>query len=815
MRFVFIEVTNALGLHGSIDFFRNPTLFYGRNLSGKTNLINLIRYCFVSRRSGKTYTEEKRLSKDELLLNQTKDGHASFSFEHKNRFYKLDYAFKRTSQAKVYLREANTFPQPTERTADQLRNLDWTLLASNVRQVRERFSDIGIYSDLIDVLISPSNVRSFSDAINDKLVTIPDIIAKQISNVNKGARKLADNLQKLQQSVLVQEKETYSGRFNGLRGEFGTQSSMGDPHIAAIFTLGFTAKNLSGRLKTVDQELSGLPSEETELELLKQKWAPEFKNRATRIREAKSVLQEEGEATSQKKTLLLIGRNVEALKILQTSLGNLPAKGNVAGLMDFTIPSVRSISFRLLLNPKRIRKTLAELKTAKKSLEEASQIAKRYRVALRLGEVASLGSSYRHLVRAIKSPKPKPKGDDALIAYSKEENQSRVFIPVGTLVKNPVYLKGIEPAPSVYKTTALRGKRLEIVVKQIKAKMQDLEKCRLKLKSAIDANEAAKTLLPSLSEEIRYLSTRENDADKKLRSLLSAWERKIASLAEAFALEPFQYELDTVDDIGKFASSCKPVLKIAETSLIAEFKNKVGSFGVQVPKEFDIEQITIDDLLKKQSTELLRKRDRLEKVKNWINSNLSEVRETEGRLVTIRLLESAVTVLSAVLNKIQENTSYDAMADQIAQSIEENVRRCVQMILPEEMVSFRHVGHGNFMVQAAIGEPITHPGGSHKAVISLGIMLTLSQLFDLPLILDEASERFDYITLRNTFQLVSMLGVNPSSPQICFVSPMTLNIEKNSEVIDIIKNWNIYLFERQAQLQKNIIKVSELSQISA
>jgi len=256
-------------------------------------------------------------------------------------------------------------------------------------------------------------------------------------------------------------------------------------------------------------------------------------------------------------------------------------------------------------------------------------------------------------------------------------------------------------------------------------------------------------------------------------------------------------------------------LKIAESNLIADFKNALSSFGVKVPRELDIEKITIDDLLKKQSTELLAKKDRLENIKNWINSNLSEVKETEDKLVTIRFLETAVTVLSTILDKIREHTSYEAMAEQIAQSIEENVRTCVQMILPEEMVAFRHVGHGDFMVQTVAGEPITHPAGSHKAVISLGIMLALSQLFDLPLILDEASERFDYITLRNTFQLVSMLGVTPNSPQICFVSPMTLNIERNPEVLDIIKNWNIYLFERKAQLEKNIIKVSELGQISA
>lgn len=818
MRFVFVEVTNVLGLHGSVDFAGNPTLLYGRNLAGKTNLINLIRYCFVSRKTSKIYTEEKRLSKDELLLNQAKEGHASFYFHHRNGLYRLEYSFKRRTHAtgqKVNLYEAKTFPQLSEKAVDSLRNLEWNLLASNASQLKEEFGEVGIYPDIIDVLISPSNVRNFSDAVNDKLVTIPDIIAKQISNVNKGATRLVDNLQRLQQSVLVQEKESYAEKFKSLKGKFGNQSSVREEELVTIFTLGSATRNLGERLAGVDQELSRLPSEEIQLELLKQKWAPAFNDKLLKIREAKGILQEQKEAMSQRKTLSLIDRNTEALKDLQASLRNLPAKGNIVALQGFAIPSVKSIRFKLLLNPQRIRKALEELETAKRSLKRASQIAKEYRVSLRLSEVASLVSSYKQLLKAIKSPKPKPKGDEAMITYSKEDKQSHVFIPVSTLVKNPAYLRGIEPTPSVYKTTALSGKRLNAVVKEIKAKMQDLEKCRVKLKWAIDANEATKKLFPSLSDEIRYLGSKEKDVDRKLRSLLSTWEIRISSLSEVFALKPFQHNLDSVDGIREFASSCEPILKIAESNLIADFKNALSSFGVKVPRELDIEKITIDDLLKKQSTELLAKKDRLENIKNWINSNLGEVKETEDKLVTIRFLETAVTVLSTILDKIREHTSYEAMAEQIAQSIEENVRTCVQMILPEELVAFRHVGHGDFMVQTVTGEPITHPAGSHKAVISLGIMLALSQLFDLPLILDEASERFDYITLRNTFQLVSMLGVTPNSPQICFVSPMTLNIERNPEVLDIIKNWNIYLFERKAQLEKNIIKVSELSQISA
>lgn len=102
-----------------------------------------------------------------------------------------------------------------------------------------------------------------------------------------------------------------------------------------------------------------------------------------------------------------------------------------------------------------------------------------------------------------------------------------------------------------------------------------------------------------------------------------------------------------------------------------------------------------------------------------------------------------------------------------------------------------------------------------KAVISLGIMLTLSKLFDLPLFLDEATDRFDYITLPNVFRYVNTLYKNSSGPQVCFVSYRTLNIERNQNILDAIRDWRIYLIERKDKLQKQIRSVSDVREIMA
>jgi hypothetical protein len=320
--------------------------------------------------------------------------------------------------------------------------------------------------------------------------------------------------------------------------------------------------------------------------------------------------------------------------------------------------------------------------------------------------------------------------------------------------------------------------------------------------------------LPSLAGEISYLQKGVEEKEKSLSSRLSSWQTSSEVLLDTFGMEYRQPNLETIDGIGEFVLSLNKALNEIEPKFTSELKQALASAGIEIPREFDIEKMTsVENLLTKRSAELLEKKERLQKVKDWINMNLNEARAVEDRLVTISFIETTIIVVQTILQKIQDHTNLETMSEQIAQHIEENVRRCVEMILPEETVRFRHVGKGQFSVETTNGEPITHPSGSHKAVISLGIMLTLSQIFDLPVILDEATDRFDYITLPNTFKFVNMLAKSPMNPQICFVSYKTLNIEKSEEIMDIIKDWNIYMLERKGKLQKEIIQIADVNQI--
>lgn len=789
MRLAIIEVRDVLGLRGTINLLENPTLLYGRNLTGKTNIINLIRYCFVLGKAGKKYTEQKRLNKDELLLDGVKDGHAIFYFEHGGKVYKLEYLFRRSSRSvtqKIALSKPLSAVQLDDHAEDPVRNAKWEKIAEGAKELTSRFAEFQIYSDVIDLLISPSNVRNFTDAINNELVTIPDIIAKQVAQVNNGAAKLAGNIEKLQ-GVLIQEKESYAAKFEALRLGFREQSSKSPESIAKIFTVGGTYTNLQNELKITDKELSAIPSQEQELVLFKQRWA------------------EHGVA---------LADALKSVEAWNTTFKALPSKDNVQALADFEVPSPDQSSFRYLLNPDRVRGIFDLLKEAKSELRTATKIARKYGVTLTLGEVRSLASSYKKLSKALKSPEEKPQGDESIIRYSENERESTVYIPVDALVTNPNYLRGVRPTPSVYRTKSLSGKELEKLASEVETKVGNLERCRDNLGLASERLDEARKLAPLLNSEVTHVDGEKKQTDKLVQTRLSDWERIGAVLAEAFGFAPQKVSLEAVDGISEFISWLSGILRQIERRFAGDLKRAAKSAGIKVGPSFKIEDITsLDELVSKQSREMAERRERLQKTKDWLSTNLNEVRDVENQLLTIAYVERATITLGVILKHVQADANLDVMSEHIAQSIEETVKSCVEMILSEETVRFRHVGRGKFLIEAPTGEPVTHPAGSHKAVISLGIMLTLSRVFDLPLILDEARDRFDYVTLRNTFQYVDILCRDVKPPQICFVSYRTLDIERDPETLETIRNWNIYVVERHGDL-KTMSKVNDISVIT-
>jgi energy-coupling factor transporter ATP-binding protein EcfA2 len=227
VKLILATFDNVLGLNGQLSFAKGkPLLIYGENIAGKSNIINMLRYCLIPKtREKKGYAEEKRLRKDEILLERNSSGNVEICFEQASKLYKLCYSFSRRGKyvgqlQRIYESDAVELPVEDDERSQTLKKLEWKdLEASSHRSLKEKLVEIGIYPEVLDILISASNVRNFSEAINGSVVRVPEIVAAKISNLHDNSAKYLDNLKKLY-GVLVLEKEEFEKRIRELRTQF-------------------------------------------------------------------------------------------------------------------------------------------------------------------------------------------------------------------------------------------------------------------------------------------------------------------------------------------------------------------------------------------------------------------------------------------------------------------------------------------------------------------------------------------------------------------------------------------------------------------
>ena len=94
------------------------------------------------------------------------------------------------------------------------------------------------------------------------------------------------------------------------------------------------------------------------------------------------------------------------------------------------------------------------------------------------------------------------------------------------------------------------------------------------------------------------------------------------------------------------------------------------------------------------------------------------------------------------------------------------------------------------------------PSGSQSAAVSFGILYTLADQYKLPLIMDEAADRFDPTRLGNFLELVKTITVGATTEdqkQVCLAIYETKNVSP-----EILNNLNTYECIRVSNIQKRI-----------
>jgi len=821
MRLILAVFNNVLGLNGYINFVKGtPILIYGENIAGKSNIINMLRYCLIPPKRGKKkgYTEEKRLKKNEILLKKSSAGIIEIYFEQAVSLYKLEYHFIRKSgvvrqKQKLFQAKKIELPTDDDERLSALRRIDWKKpLASSIGGIKEKIIELKIYPEVLDILISPSNVRNFSEAINGKVVRVPEVVSAKISKIHGNIQRYLNNLKTLN-GVLTLEKRESEERIKELREEFQKISkNLPEIKVEEIFTHGKTAKNLQNLQSFIAKKLEFMPSEVAEMRnILTLLSSEKYEIWSESISKALKTLSEREKLKSlldKKENLAKASQIVNRWEVI---FGQLPPEKKLEGVLTFKIPSYKKFDFKVFSNPNRLRFIFLSAEKMKKLVYKANKVCDKYKIPLKTSSINKIITKYKQLDNMLKNP-IEPKGDPALI--SKWEDKVVVSISLNLALKKEEYLKGVEPTPFIHRPKRINKKEFEKKIsgirKKIREKVDELRKAKKNLADGKKLLRNIKSIRNTLTQELANLKNNLEENEKEFTGLIQKCYTDYQALCRVFKLKPEKIDFSTRKKIETsfklISKSCKAAQEIFTDDLTKQLQNYP-----EIIKKYDVKKLTPDQIVGKIKEEFKKKIEKItelqqkyKEINEWILTNINQLKSIEDRDKTREIISISLFIAWEILSRMYEKTDLEKIIEQLADKIEENVKNAYSKIFPEdESFKFEHLGKGAFL-STINNEPITHPSGSQRAAISAGIMISLADTFRLPMILDEAFDRIDVKRLKFFVEYITGLTNAPSNYQICLAAYTSFNIEKNPEIIPFVNQWKNYLVERKKILIKNI-----------
>jgi len=818
MRLVLASFNNILGLKGLVSFPEGkPVLIYGDNISGKSNIINILRYCLIPKASYKTgYAEEKRLTKDEILLEKNSFGTVEIFFEQTNKLYRLYYSFSRKGKnvgqlQRISEHERIEMPTDDSERFKVLKELRWKDLdISSYKSLKEKIVEIGVFPEILDVLISASNVRNFSEAISGSVVRVPEMVAAKISTLHENSGKYVDNLKKLY-SVLVTEKVEYERRVKELRSLFENASeNLPEIKVDDVFITGNIFKNLESIQTNLSRDLESMPKKTGDMEkTLALLSSEKYALWVAAIDKIISVLSKKEEL----KNLLIEERCLESLheSLDQWKLvfEQLPPDSNLENIITFIVPNYEKFDFSVLSNPERIKSLFKAIEGAKEHMQRVEESCAKYKVIPKFTPINDMIKSHEELLRVLKAPIDAI-GDPALI--SKRDGKTLVSIPLDLAIEKTDYLKGIEPTPLIHKPKRLDETQFKEerhrVRETVTACIAELRTAKNDLSYAGKLLKKTKQIRESLGGEAEVAKKRRDKTKKDLDKLIEDWKTSYHHLCQVYSFEYKELDMSSPNSVDSSYETISDKYLIAQKILESDLEEQLKNYPQFIAKYRGRKPIDIVKGVTKKFQEKIAEMTRLQseykKLNNWIVANSNQIKSLENRDKTAEIIRLSVVIGLDLLQRVHEKANVKKIVEELADKIQAIVGDVYGKIFPEdETFSFEHLEKGRFL-SSINGEPITHPSGSQRVAISIGIMLSLGETFGLPILLDEAFDRVDVNRLRFLTEYITGIACSLNMPQICLAGFTTFNIEKNPDVLNFVSKWQVYQVKRTSAMEKTI-----------
>jgi len=800
MKLILTDFDGVFGLRGEIYFTpRAPVVLYAPNIAGKTNVITAIRMCFLGHKIF------RQLRKDETILKPLKEGSVSCYFSQWDRIFRLSYTFKRFGETVRRSCRLSSIPlielkEPPEKIRQWLEAQSWKEEAKSPKEIKRRLEEIEVYPEIMDILLASSNIDGYLRAIEGEVCKIPEALSKQLTDIKNEADLNFKRMDKVRQGLLIVE-ETQKTLLEQQKRHL-RKVGVKPVEIKKLFT-GKIAEKLEAYGKRINKRLArGIPEDKEKAMLASNNLRP--------LRKKLETIEAVIESINRKKEFGRLLRGVSKYRDAkerwsQISEGLKTFPKDAWSLDAYSIPSVKNFNFKVFKDPSDIKALFKQIQGYRSKVVKAKKIASKYDIDS-LSFLKRTSEESNLVLSQLKNPQELPKDTTpALICMLPKRRLPLVSIPIDKYQPKLAKVAGITtihvpkdiPTPTLQKIES----RIVELERQSTELTKSLEFITEVEKELANVNKAIEVLTKQRAKELK---DEIEGLEGKISEIQDEWNGKATILYDHFNLGklPLKFKEDVyrkdLGELQKKVKECVQALRNEIGQILSAFPRLKSKLMKKLEtKNFDM----ISKQLKSRVEKLEKERKMLIEIQKWIQKEAENVKKADHSLKCSRILLKKILPFAQVFyGLVFKLINLEEVVESLGKEMERNVETAYSSIFAEPTFRFTHIRKGLFTPKLD-EQPITGPSGSQSAAVSFGVLYTLADQYKLPLIMDEAADRFDPTRLANFMELVKTvtMGTEDDAKQICLAIYETRNI--SSEELNAL---NTYECVRVSNTEKKI-----------
>lgn len=803
MKLLLASFDGVFGLKGEISFLpRAPVILFAPNISGKTNVITAIRMCFLGHRIF------RELKKEEVILKPLKEGSVSCYFSQWNRVFRLSYVFKRFGEkvrrgCKLSSIPLTKLEGSTEDIYKWLKSQNWKEEATTPKDIKKRLEEIEVYPEIMDVLLASSNIDGYLKAVEGEVCKIPEALSKQLTDVKSEADLNVKRIMKVKEGLLILEETQKSYIAN--QKQFVKKIGVKQTKIRTLFT-GEVAGKLDGYGKWINQRLAqGIP-EDTRKAILADTSLKPLRSSLETIETTNESIKKAKEFRSLLKELVGLRRAREQWSQISEALRSLPQ--DAWSLDSYTIPQIKKPLLRAFKDPNDIKKLLRRIGQNCSKMKRAKEIAVKHELDspgyLKRTTEESKAALYR-----LTNPQKLPEETvPAFICMPSKQRLPTVSISIQKYQPELARVSSITTIHMPEGMSTTEKKKIDTRIKELEVDVAEFSKS-LKLIEQV-GNELGKinTLARNVCKDgEKELRQNVESLEGKLSAIQAEWNGAATVLYNNFNLGkmPLKFKEETYEpdlvELQRELTQCQKVLEQEIARILSAFP----TLRFKLLKKLEIENFdVIANELGRRVARLERERKMLNEIQTWLQKEAANVKNADHDLKCSGILLKRVMPFAQIFySLVFKLINLEEVVQNLGNQMEKNVETAYAQIFAEPTFKFTHLGKGQFTPKLD-DQPISFhgPSGSQSAAVSFGVLYTLADQYKLPLIMDEAADRFDPVRLANFLELVKTTTIGATEED---AKQVTLAIYETKNVSpEMLSALNTYECVRVSNTEKRI-----------